>query len=123
MDNKLNVSISPNVLKDIIKETLKETEGVCGVYKFGSSNVYKDVKNFFKSQPEKIVEVEIGGQECVIDLKVTLLYGYNIKSVTERIKENVTNKIKEMTDINVKELNITVEKIVRDEKENCEGVN
>lgn len=121
MDNKMNVSISPVVIKDIVNEVLNGIDGVYGLAENNENVIYKEVTKIFNKKDRK-VEVEIGGSDCVIDIPVVLVYGYNIKNVMSEIKEKVTDAVKQIADINVKEINITVERLQKNKEKEEEHV-
>lgn len=116
MENLGNITVSPNVIKDIVIETLKDIENVCGIH----SSSKTDLTSFFKSNDKKSLEVEVGETECVIELTLALVYGCNIQEVAKTVQNEVANKVKELAGIDVREVNITVDKIIKKEKEGIE---
>jgi len=56
----------------------------------------------------KGIEVEIGEREAAIDLRMIAQYGFNIPEVTEAVRTNIIERIKEMTGLIVREVNIDV---------------
>lgn len=56
----------------------------------------------------KGVEVEVGEREAAIDLKMIVHYGYNIPEVAETVRHNIIERIKAMTGLIVREVNIDV---------------
>lgn len=56
----------------------------------------------------KGVEVEIGEREAAVDLIMIAEYGYNIPKVAEAVRRNIIDRIKEMTGLIVREVNIDV---------------
>lgn len=56
----------------------------------------------------KGVEVEVGKREAAIDLKMIVHYGFNIPKVAGSVRRNIIERIKEMTGLIVREVNIDV---------------
>ncbi len=56
----------------------------------------------------KGVEVEVGEREAAIDLKMIVHYGFNIPEVAESVRRNIIERIKAMTGLIVREVNIDV---------------
>lgn len=111
MEKLGNVIISPNVIRDIITETLKDIDEVQGIY---GQDDKSTITSFFKSNDgkKKSVEIEIGETECVVDISLVVNYGIKLKDVAIKVQEILKEKIEEMTDIKVQEINITIEKVV-----------
>ncbi|NLJ75233.1 MAG: Asp23/Gls24 family envelope stress response protein [Firmicutes bacterium] len=56
----------------------------------------------------KGVKVEVGEQQCAVDLFVIIEYGYSIPEVSHSIQDNVKRTIEVMTGLEVLEVNIHV---------------
>ncbi len=54
------------------------------------------------------VSVDVGSLEAAVDLKVVIEYGESIPHVTEQVRQNVVKRIKGITGLEVKEVNINV---------------
>lgn len=113
MEETSKVLISPDVIKDIVIETIKNIEGVHGVYKKNGINYTEITKMFTGNKSDNnMLEVEVGNDECVIDLSLVLIYGYNIRKITAEVSKVIRKNVKDITDYSVKELNLKVEKLV-----------
>ncbi len=58
--------------------------------------------------PERGVRVEVGSKEVAIDLDIAVEYGSRIPDVVRNIRRNISQRINEMTGLEVVELNIRV---------------
>ena len=52
------------------------------------------------------VNVEVGQREAAVDLNITVEYGVSIPQVGEAVRQNIMERIREMTGLIVKEVNI-----------------
>jgi uncharacterized alkaline shock family protein YloU len=50
--------------------------------------------------------VEVGQREAAVDLNMTVDYGVNIPQLAEAVRQNITDRIRTMTGLIVKEVNI-----------------
>jgi uncharacterized alkaline shock family protein YloU len=55
------------------------------------------------------VSVEVGQREAAVDLNMTVDYGVNIPQLAEAVRQNITDRIRAMTGLIVKEVNINAE--------------
>ena len=54
------------------------------------------------------VNVDVGEHEAAVDLRIVVDYGASIPQVAESIRRNVSSRVKSMTGLTVKEVNINV---------------
>ncbi len=54
------------------------------------------------------VVVEVGQREAAVDLSLIVVYGVSIPDVTHAVRQNIINRVREMTGLVVKEVNIDV---------------
>ena len=54
------------------------------------------------------VSVEVGEEEAAIDLTMAVEYGYSVPQLTEAARQNVINRVENLTGLRVTEVNITV---------------
>ena len=54
------------------------------------------------------VSVEVGEEEAAIDLTMAVEYGYSVPRLTEAARQNVINRVENLTGLRVTEVNITV---------------
>jgi len=58
------------------------------------------------------VSVEVGEREAAIDLTVTVDYGRSVAQVSEAIRQNVIQRVENLTGLTVNEVNITVNDVI-----------
>ena len=63
------------------------------------------------------VSVEVGEEDAVIDLSITIEYGRPVRQVSEAVRKNVTDQIKNLLGLEVTEVNIQVNDVFFPEKE------
>ena len=61
-----------------------------------------------RRNPQKGVRVEIGPEEAVIDLTLTVRYGVRIPEVAAKVQENVRDAVERMTGLVVRAVNVHV---------------
>jgi uncharacterized alkaline shock family protein YloU len=54
------------------------------------------------------ISVQVGDQQTALDLTVNVVYGRPIHQVTEALRQNVINRVENLTGLQVTEVNITV---------------
>jgi uncharacterized alkaline shock family protein YloU len=54
------------------------------------------------------ISVQVGEEQAALDLTVNVLYGRPIHQVTHALRQNVINRVENLTGLEVTELNITV---------------
>ena len=63
------------------------------------------------------VSVEVGAEEAVADLSMAVEYGRQIPQTTEAVRNNVINRVENLTGLRVTEVNITVNDVLFPEEE------
>jgi uncharacterized alkaline shock family protein YloU len=58
------------------------------------------------------VSVEVGEREAAVDLTVTVDYGRSVAQATEAIRQNVIQRVENLTGLTVNEVNITVSDVI-----------
>jgi len=109
-------SISDEVVASIAGMAAKEIEGVASL---GKSSVRRALAERLGSQGEKArlgVDVTVGKKEAVVDLKLGVIYGYNIPNIVTKVREKVAARLLEITGLVAKEINITVVNVEFPEK-------
>ena len=99
------VQIADDVVAMIASLAASEVEGVSAV----GSNLTNDlmnkvgVKNIAKG-----VKVDVKGTNVVVDVVVTMDYGYNIPGTSRKIQDKVKAAIENMTGLDCTEVNIRI---------------
>ena len=64
-----------------------------------------------KKSYTKGIKVEIGTEECAVDISAVIKYGFRIQEVCQNIQTDVKNAIETMTGLRVVEVNVTVPQV------------
>ena len=110
-----NVSISQEVVATIAESVISEIDGVASLV---GGNAKNEIVKFFQnvSSGGKGIEVEVGETECTIDLYIVAKLGHQLPALAGEIQNKVVKAITEMTGLKVQEVNVYIQKIVKDEK-------
>lgn len=82
-----------------------------GVHSMSGTAMEGLSEKFGKKSYTKGVRVEVGSQECAVDLTLVIKYGYRIQEVAKKVQQEVKNAIETMTGLNVVEVNVAVNSI------------
>jgi uncharacterized alkaline shock family protein YloU len=66
------------------------------------------------------VNVEVGQREAAVDLNLTVDYGVNIPQLAEAVRQNIIERIRAMTGLIVKEVNINAADLYFAEEQHVE---
>lgn len=122
MNDLGNISISSEVVATIASSVASDVEGV---YSLAGSEPKNELTKFFKSvssASNKGIEVEVGETECTIDLYVIAKMGFQLPALAGEIQKRVVKAITEMTGLKVQEVNVYIQKIVKDESKREENL-
>lgn len=110
------VKIAPEVVNIIASLAATEVKGVAGM----SGGFTDDIaEKFGMKSSNKGIKVQLGEEEVVIDLFLTLEYGFRIPEVAWEVQQNVKKAVETMTGLKVVEVNIHVQgiNILKEQKE------
>ena len=111
-----SVRISEDVIATMVNNITMETEGVASI---ATVNSAADIADFFtkknKSKGIKIAISEDNG--CVVDISILVKYGYDIKEVAQNLQQNFKNTIESMAQLEIKSVNVLIDGIVFDVKQ------
>jgi uncharacterized alkaline shock family protein YloU len=111
------IKISEEVVAIVAGVAAMEVEGVAGMSGGFAGGI---VEMLGKKNLAKGVKVEVGEKEAAIDLYIIVNLGVRIPEVSWEIQEKVKESVEEMTGLNVVEVNIHVQGIDIDIKQNKE---
>ena len=116
-----NVNISQEVVATIAESVVSEIEGVNSLVGGTSKN---EIVKFFQnvSSGGKGIEVAVGETECTLDLYIVAKMGYKLPAWAGEIQTKVVKAITERTGLKVQEVNVYIQKIVKDEKKDVAPV-
>ncbi len=99
------VQIADDVVAVIAGLAATEVEGVVNM----AGNITNElVAKLGMKNLSKGVRVEVSEEGVVVDLALTIRFGYSIKKVSFAVQEKVKNAIETMTGLAVKQINIRV---------------
>ena len=110
-----NVSISQEVVATIAESVISEIDGVASLV---GGNAKNEIVKFFQnvSSGGKGIEVEVGETECTIDLYIVARLGHQLPALAGEIQNKVVKAITEITGLKVQEVNVFIQKVVKEEK-------
>lgn len=113
-DGEGNIKIDDDVIATIAAVAAEQVEGVVELQSTLKASVTDmlGVKNLSKG-----VKVNVGEQETIIDIYVTVEYGKNIVEISKVVQEKVKEAIETMTSLEVVEVNVHVSGIAIVDKE------
>src|SRR5699024_512869 len=95
------IEIAPEVIETIAGLAVTEGEGI-------STMRGTITERFSKKSPSQGVKVELVNGSVVVDLYVVVKYGHTIQKVANEIQTNVKQTLKNMVDLDVKEVNVHI---------------
>lgn len=112
------------VVAKIAGLAVQEIEGVQRLVPYGpGQTVSSFAKTITRSSMHELgVNVEVGQKEAAVDVRIITSYGASIPAVADGIRRNVTDRIQQMTGLQVVEVNIDVVDLYFPESEGDEPV-
>ncbi len=105
------------VVAKIAGLAVREVPGVHSLVPWGAGQRLSSMAKSIRGTEMKDlgVRVEVGTVECAVDARIITEYGASIPKISDQIRGNVIERVKSMTGLVVKELNITVVDLYFDE--------
>ncbi len=99
--------IEDNVIASIAGVAAREIAGVAAL---GTSSIRSGVAERFTGRDSRArgVAVEAGKKEAILDLTFKVIYGYSIPNIVVEVRQNVAERVLQMTGLIAKEVNIRV---------------
>lgn len=100
--------IAEGVVAKIAGVAAREIEGVHELVPLGATAAIAGIAGRLTRADQRStgVSVEVGQKEAAVDLNMTVDYGVNIPQVAEAVRQNIMDRIRAMTGLIVKEVNI-----------------
>jgi uncharacterized alkaline shock family protein YloU len=100
--------IAEGVVAKIAGVAAREIEGVHDLVPLGAGAALAGIAGRLTRTDQRSsgVNVEVGQREAAVDLNMTVEYGVSIPQVAEAVRQNVMDRIRAMTGLIVKEVNI-----------------
>ena len=109
-----SVNISNDVISTIASTAALEVEGVVGM----TSNLAEGISELLgKKNLGKGVKTEINKDQVSLELHLNLAYGAKLNQVGEEVQIKVKEAIENMTDLNVMNIDVHIEGVVRTKTE------
>jgi uncharacterized alkaline shock family protein YloU len=100
--------ISDSVVAKIVAAAAREIDGVHDLVPMGAGATIAGFAGRLARTDQRTtgVSVEVGQREAAVDLNMTVDYGVNIPQVADAVRQNIVERVRGMTGLLVKEVNI-----------------
>lgn len=100
------LTFDEKVIKKIVGFAVSDIPGILAM----SGNLLTGITDMLKNSedPTKGITIELGKKQVAIDMKLVCEYGQNLPVIFQNIIDKVTSVIKEMTGLDVVEVNVHV---------------
>lgn len=107
------LSFEEKVIETIVGVALQSIDGLISV----NGRFLSDMTENLEEQPQVAsgIDVEVGKEEVAVDLEVIVAYGKDIPKLFAQAQEVVLEEISRLTSLKVKEINIRIADIVKQE--------
>ncbi|WP_449260352.1 Asp23/Gls24 family envelope stress response protein [Enterococcus casseliflavus] len=107
------LSFEEKVIETIVGVALQSIDGLISV----NGRFLSDMTENLEEQPQVAsgIDVEVGKEEVAVDLEVIVAYGKDIPKLFGQVQEVVLEEISRLTSLKVKEINIRIADIVKQE--------
>ncbi|MDA3767037.1 Asp23/Gls24 family envelope stress response protein [Lactobacillus delbrueckii] len=103
---KGNLTFDDKAIQKIIGNALSEVDGLLTVDGGFFANVAEKLVN--TSDVTSGIDVEVGKKQVAVDLDIVAEYGIDISKLYDKIKNVIVREVKNMTDLEVIEVNVNV---------------
>lgn len=108
-----SLTFEEKVLQTIVGVALASIDGLISVDGKFFSSMTEDLAD--QSNVTSGIEVEVGKEQVAIDLEVIVAYGKDIPRLFAQIQEIVLQEVSRLTALEVKEINIRIVDVVKQE--------
>ncbi len=100
--------ISDSVVSKIVGAAAREVAGVHDLVPMGAGATIAGFAGRLARSDQRStgVSVEVGQREAAVDLNMVVDYGVNIPQVADAVRQNIVERVRGMTGLFVKEVNI-----------------
>jgi uncharacterized alkaline shock family protein YloU len=105
------IKIHKKVIASIASLAAAEIEGVKGIGGDLRTSVYELLGK--KNLSSIKVDIDKNG-EVKLDLPLLVKYGYNLPEIANKVQENVHRALEKMTNLSIKDINISVQGVDRE---------
>jgi uncharacterized alkaline shock family protein YloU len=104
-----NIKIADDVVKTI---AAKAASDVKGVYKLAGGGLEEvSLKILGKKRQTNGIKVEIGENECKVEIFIIVEFGHSISVVAKEVQQSVLTAITDLCGLNVAEVNVYVQDV------------
>ena len=108
-----SLTFEEKVLQTIVRVALASIDGLISADGKFFSSMTEDLAD--QSNVTSGIEVEVGKEQVAIDLEVIVAYGKDIPRLFAQIQEIVLQEVSRLTALEVKEINIRIVDVVKQE--------
>ena len=105
------ISLTEDYFASLIGNAITSCYGVAGMAVAGAKDGLRTLV-FGQDIPEKGVVVSVEDDQLVIDLHIKVIYGVNIATIVDNIKERVSYAVEHATNLKVKSITVSVDDII-----------
>jgi uncharacterized alkaline shock family protein YloU len=111
--------IADSVVARIVGIAAREVPGVRDMVSAGAGGAFAGLAGRVTGQDQldRGVAVEVGEVECIVDLNIIVDYGESIPQVADSLRRNISGRLRTMTGLEAREVNINVADIFFPEQE------
>ncbi|NBG89602.1 NTP transferase domain-containing protein [Isachenkonia alkalipeptolytica] len=109
MSKEGKIEISNEVIMTVIREAVKDVEGVIS-FSSGVSDSFAEVFSK-KTSSKKGVKIQKGDEKIIINISVVIQLGIKIPEVIEKVQKRIKDMVQSMTDIPVEQVNVYIQDI------------
>jgi uncharacterized alkaline shock family protein YloU len=115
--------ISDNVVAKIAGVAAREVEGVHDLVPMGAGATIAGFTGRLTRSDQRAsgVSVEVGQREAAVDLRMTVEYGVSIPQVADAVRHNIIERVRGMTGLIVKEVNINAADLYFPEEQSAQA--
>ena len=107
------IRIHKNVIASIASIAALEVDGVKKV----GQDFKSGLMELLGKKSFSAIKIEINkNEEVSINIPLVIKYGYNIPDIADRVQESIRTGLEKMTNLSIKEININVWGIEKDQK-------
>ncbi|BDR61233.1 Asp23/Gls24 family envelope stress response protein [Lactobacillus xylocopicola] len=117
---KGNLAYDSKVIQKIIGIALSNIKGLLTINGGFFSNLADKIVN--NDDITSGINVEVGKQQVAVDIEIVAEYGVEITKLYDQIKQQIYDKVKEMTGLDTVEVNVTVVDIKSKEQHEKDSV-
>ena len=105
------IRIHKNVIASVASLAAVDIQGVKRI----GGNLKSGLMEMMGRKPYSAVKVQINkNEEVKIELPLVIKYGYNIPEIANRVQENVRVALEKMTNLTVKDIDVSVQAIEKE---------